>query len=60
MKKDTLKRVVAFLLLGALLLGLLPLAVLAAEAEDVTVRQTVYKEGMASVHPCPVPWIPMA
>ena len=46
MKKDTLKRVIAFLLLGSLLLGLLPLAALATEAEEVTVKQVLYKEGV--------------
>ncbi len=45
MDKQILKRIVAFLLLGALLLSFLPLAVFATEA-DVTVKQTVYKEGI--------------
>ena len=46
MNKQTMKRVIAFLLLGALVLGLLPLAALATEAEDVRVKQVVYKEGI--------------
>ena len=34
MNRDTLKRVIAILLLGSLVLGLLPLAALAAEANE--------------------------
>ena len=38
MNRDIIKRVVAFLLLGALVLGLLPMFVLAEEAEGVTIK----------------------
>ena len=44
MNKQILKRVVAILLLGALLLGLIPLAALATEAENIRIKQTLYKE----------------
>ena len=45
MNRDMIKRVVALLLLGSLLLGLIPMMALATEA-DATIRQTVYKEGI--------------
>ena len=44
MNKDTMKRIIAILLLGALLLSFLPLAALGAE--DVRIKQTLYKEGV--------------
>ena len=43
MRNDKIKRIVAILLLGALLLGLIPMVALATEA-DATIRQTLYKE----------------
>ena len=43
MNRDILKRIVAVLLLGSLLLGLIPMIALAAEA-DATIKQTLYKE----------------
>ena len=45
MRNDKIKRIVAILLLGSLLLGLIPLVALGTEA-DATIRQTVYKEGI--------------
>ena len=45
MNRDMLKRIIAILLLGSLLLGLIPMIVLATEA-DAVIRQTVYKEGI--------------
>ena len=45
MNRDILKRIVAILLLGALLLGLIPMVALATEA-DATIKQTLYKEGV--------------
>ena len=45
MRNDKIKRIVAILLLGALLLGLIPMVALATEA-DATIRQTLYKEGL--------------
>ena len=45
MNRDMLKRIIAILLLGSLLLGLIPMIALATEA-DATIRQTVYKEGV--------------
>ena len=43
MNRDMLKRVVAIILLGALILGLLPMIVLAEET-DATIKQTLYRE----------------
>ena len=45
MNRDKLKRIIAILLLGSLLLGLIPMIALATEA-DATIKQTVYKEGI--------------
>ena len=45
MKRDMLKRIIAILLLGSLLLGLIPMIALATEV-DATIKQTVYKEGI--------------
>ena len=45
MRNDKIKRIVAILLLGALLLGLVPMMALATET-DATIKQTLYKEGM--------------
>ena len=45
MNRDILKRIIAILLLGSLLLGLIPMIALATEA-DATIKQTVYKEGI--------------
>ena len=45
MNRDKLKRIIAILLLGSLLLGLIPMIALATET-DATIRQTVYKEGI--------------
>jgi hypothetical protein len=45
MNRDMLKRIIAILLLGSLLLGLIPMIALATEA-DAAIRQTVYKEGV--------------
>ena len=44
MNRDKIKRIVAILLLGSLLLGLVPMVALASEAEDVKVKQAIYKE----------------
>jgi len=41
MNKQTMKRVVAFLLLGALVLGIIPLAALAAEADASALSSSV-------------------
>ena len=41
MNRETMKRVVAFLLLGALLLGILPLAVFAAEVDAPILSSSV-------------------
>ena len=41
MNRDTLKRIIAIVLLGSLLLGLIPMIALATEA-DATIRQTVW------------------
>ena len=41
MNRDLIKRIVAILLLGSLLLGLIPMMALATEA-DATIKQTVY------------------
>ena len=46
MNKKLIIRIIAILLLGALVLGLLPLAALAAETSEVKVKQVVYKEGV--------------
>ena len=46
MNKKLIIRIIAILLLGALVLGLLPLAALAAETAEVKVKQVVYKEGV--------------
>ena len=43
MNRNILKRVVAIILLGALVLGLLPMIALAEET-DATIKQTLYKE----------------
>ncbi len=45
MNQQMMKRIIACLLLGALVLGLLPMMALATET-DATIRQTVYKEGI--------------
>ena len=45
MNRDLIKRIIAILLLGSLLLGLIPMIALATEA-DATIKQTVYKEGV--------------
>ena len=45
MNRDLIKRIIAILLLGSLLLGLIPMLALATEA-DATIRQTLYKEGV--------------
>ena len=45
MNRDLIKRIIAILLLGSLLLGLVPMLALATEA-DATIKQTVYKEGV--------------
>ena len=45
MNRDLIKRIIAILLLGSLLLGLIPMLALATEAE-ATIRQTLYKEGV--------------
>ena len=45
MNRDKLKRAIALVLLGALLLSLLPLAVFAEES-DIRVKQTLYREGV--------------
>ena len=45
MNRDILKRIIAILLLGSLLLGLIPMIALATET-DATIKQTVYKEGI--------------
>ena len=45
MNRDILKRIIAILLLGSLLLGLIPMIALATEA-DATIKQTLYKEGI--------------
>ncbi len=45
MNRDMLKRIIAILMLGSLLLGLIPMIVLATEA-DAVIKQTVYKEGI--------------
>jgi len=42
MNRDKFKRIIALLLLGALVLGIIPLAALAAE--EPTIKQAVYKE----------------
>ena len=46
MNRDKLKRIVAILLLGSLLLGLVPMVALASETEEIKVKQAVYKEGI--------------
>ena len=45
MNRDKLKRIIAILLLGSLLLGLIPMMALATET-DATIKQTLYKEGV--------------
>ena len=45
MNRDILKRIIAILLLGSLLLGLIPMIALATEA-DAVIRQTLYREGV--------------
>ena len=43
MNRDTLKRIIAIVLLGSLLLGLIPMIALATEA-DAVIKQTLYRE----------------
>ena len=46
MNNQIIKRIIAIVLLGALVLGLLPLAVFAEETAEIRVKQTLYREGV--------------